>query len=145
MRRHHCGDWGDLDALPVPRPLSQPIAAPATNGLTRPTLYFRMVWSRSSVHPNLLAVLWALTLASPLAAQEETLADLLDDPAIQLSRPADRGRVVARMAELEDARRQNARTRATLLGLPLRTVLPNGRVQEIVDFDGDRPRLFHHP
>jgi hypothetical protein len=88
-----------------------------------------------------LTILWPLLLAGPLA-HGETLADLLDDPATQLSRPADRTRVVTRMAQMEGARRQNARTRAALLGLPLRTTLPNGRVQEISSFDGDRPRYF---
>ena len=67
------------------------------------------------------------------------LADLLADPAIQLSRPADRARVVARMAEIENTRRQSARARAAHQGLPLRTELPTGRIQEIVDFDGEHP------
>src|SRR5688572_12367925 len=83
----------------------------------------------------------ALILVGPAVAQER-LADLLDDPATRLSRPADRARVVARMAGIEANRRQNARARATLLGLPLRTELPNGRVQEIADFDGNQPLYF---
>lgn len=90
-------------------------------------------------HP--LALFLTLALASPATAQER-LADILSDPAIQLSRPADRARVVARMAASENTRRQNARARAALLGLPLRTESPAGRVQEIADFDGDKPVYF---
>lgn len=77
-----------------------------------------------------------------LATAQERLADILADPATQLSRPADRARVVARLAASETTRRQNARARATLLGLPLRTESPAGRVQEIVDFEGDKPVYF---
>lgn len=90
-------------------------------------------------HPLALFLIFAL--AGPVTAQER-LADLLSDPAVQLSRPADRARVVARMAAIENTRRQNARARAALLGLPLRTESPNGRVQEIADFDGERPVYF---
>ncbi|RPJ33947.1 MAG: hypothetical protein EHM17_08445 [Verrucomicrobiaceae bacterium] len=86
-------------------------------------------------------VLYTLLLAGPVYAQE-TLADLLADPAVQLSRPADRARVVARMAEIENKRRENARAMALARGLPWRTELPNGRVQEIADFDGDQPVYF---
>ncbi len=93
------------------------------------------------INPSALAILSALVCTGAATAQE-TLADLLADPAIQLSRPADRAQVVARMAGIENNRRQNARARATLLGLPLRTVAANGRIQEIAAFDGDRPRYF---
>ncbi|MEY3895288.1 MAG: hypothetical protein RLZZ214_807, partial [Verrucomicrobiota bacterium] len=79
-----------------------------------------------------------MVLACPALAQQR-LADLLADPAAQLSRPADRALIVERMRGFEDTRRQNARARAVRQGLPLRTELPTGRVQEIVDFDGDRP------
>ena len=88
-----------------------------------------------------LAMLSALFFVGPVTAQER-LADMLADPAIQLSRPADRARVVARMKGNENARRQNARARATLLGLPLRTVAANGRIQELADFEGNRPLYF---
>ena len=89
-------------------------------------------------HSLALAFLGSLAIAVPMAAQT-TLTDVLEDPSIQLSRPADRARVVAQMGAIESARRQNARNRAALRGLPLRTELPSGRVQEIADFDGDRP------
>lgn len=88
-----------------------------------------------------LAVLSALIFTRPAPAAE-SLADLLSDPAVQLSRPADRARVVARMAEIETTRLQNARARATTMGLPLRTMQPNGRVQEIAAFEGDQP-VYH--
>lgn len=90
------------------------------------------------LHKTLLAVMSALSYASPLAAQE-SLADLLDAPGVQISRPADRARVVARMEEIQNDRRNNAQARAMLLGLPLRKELPNGRVQELADFSGDKP------
>ena len=93
------------------------------------------------LHLPTSALLWTLLLASPLAGQD-SLAELLDDPATQLARPADRARVVKRMAEIETARQQQARDRATQRGLPLRTMLGNGRIHELVAFDGERPRYF---
>jgi len=66
-------------------------------------------------------------------AHGESLADLLADPAVKLSRPEDRGRVVARMAAIEHARNQQARDRATALGLPHRTTTPSGLLLEIAD------------
>jgi len=110
-----------------------------TGGLTNVASYFKI--HRMRPLKTIFAVLLAWTLANPLAAQE-SLADLLADPAIRLSRPADRDRVVARLAEIETTRRQNARTRAKFLGLPLREEMPNGRIREIVGFDGDRPRYL---
>ena len=86
--------------------------------------------------------LCAALVATCAAAAQESLADLLADPATRLARPADRQRVVTRMAEIEAARRHNAHARATLLGLPLRSVTSNGRIQELVDFDGPRPRYL---
>ena len=88
-----------------------------------------------------LALFWALLLTSPLVGQG-SLGDLLDDAVTQLSRPAERALVVARMAEIETTRRQSARARATRLGLPLRSVLPNGRVRELAAFDGARPLYY---
>lgn len=88
-----------------------------------------------------LTVLSAILIANTASGQAQ-LADLLADPAVQLSRPADRAKVVAGMAAIENARLQNARARAARLGLPLRTILPNGRIQEIAAFDGDQP-LYH--
>lgn len=93
------------------------------------------------VHLPALAILSALAFASQSGAQE-TLADLLADPAVSLSRPADRIRVVTRMGEIEANRRQNARDRATRLGLPLRAEQPGGRIQEIADFHADGRPLY---
>ncbi|MCF7675247.1 MAG: S8 family serine peptidase, partial [Akkermansiaceae bacterium] len=76
---------------------------------------------------------WALPISSGFAQQN--LADLLADPQTHLSQPAERDRVVRQMAAIEHDRRQNARARATQLGLPLRLTLPGGRIQEIADFD----------
>src|SRR6478752_6854573 len=92
-------------------------------------------------NPFALAAAAALIFAGSLAAQER-LADLLADPATDISRAADRARVVERMSANENTRRQNARAKAAARGLPLRTELPNGRVQEIQDFDGERPIYF---
>lgn len=87
------------------------------------------------------AFLLAAFLSQPLAGQE-SLADLLADPAVNLSRPADRALLVTRMAAVEQRRRDDARARAAARGLPLRTVTPGGRVQEITAFDGDQPVYF---
>ncbi|MEO7098770.1 MAG: MBG domain-containing protein [Luteolibacter sp.] len=92
-------------------------------------------------HPLAIAAVSALIFANRLAAQE-SLADLLADPTIEFSRPEDRAKVVARMEEIENTRRHNARDRATLLGLPLRTESPNGRVQELADFRPDGRPLY---
>ena len=73
---------------------------------------------------------------------QDRLADLLENPAIQLSRPADRAQVVARIGVIESNRRQNARAKAVRLGLPIRREFANGRVEEIIDFDGDQPLYF---
>ncbi|MES2440471.1 MAG: MBG domain-containing protein [Verrucomicrobiota bacterium] len=83
----------------------------------------------------------AMALIGPATAQER-LADLLDDPATELWRPADRARVVARMTDITNMRRLDARTKAANLGLPFRSELPNGRIQEIADFEGGRPIYF---
>jgi hypothetical protein len=88
--------------------------------------------------PFAAALLASMAFASPAPAQER-LADLLSDPKIRLARPADRAEVVARLRNFEEKRRQNARARAFLRGLPLRRELPNGRIQEIFDFEDDRP------
>ncbi|MGL4399323.1 MAG: S8 family serine peptidase [Luteolibacter sp.] len=88
-----------------------------------------------------LAGLVCIFLACPLIAQER-LAEMLSDPTVRLSRPADRAKVVARLKVADTKRRQNARDRASRLGLPLRSVSANGRIQEIADFTGDHPLYF---
>jgi hypothetical protein len=89
----------------------------------------------------LAAMAWA-SLGRPCHAQEPTLADLLADPAVELSRPDDRARVVARLAGIENTRRTNAHARAAQLRLPLRTVFANGRIQELADFDAQGQPLY---
>ncbi len=89
-------------------------------------------------HPLAPAAL-SLVVLTLSAQSQESLADLLADPAIRLSIPADRALVVDRLAKTQNARRQAARDRAAQRGLPLRVKLPNGRIQEIADFRGGRP------
>ena len=91
--------------------------------------------------PLVVAIVSVLTFVCSFAA-EERLADLLADPTTRLSNPPDRARLVARLGQIENTRRQNSRAHAVRLGLPLRTLQPNGRIQEIVDFDGERPLYF---
>jgi len=90
---------------------------------------------------TLTAFVWGFSAVFGMA--EETLADLLAAPETSLARPADRDRVVRRMGVIERNRRDNARARAARLGLPLRTIHPNGGIQEIADFDlQGRPLYF---
>lgn len=93
------------------------------------------------LNPAIPRVLLTLVLACQLA-QGESLADLLADPAIRMTEPADRAKVVARMAEIEKNRQRLARERAAAMGLPLRTTLPNGRIQEIADIRPDGRPLY---
>jgi len=72
---------------------------------------------------------------------DPTLADVLEEIG-DLSVPGNRERAVARMQEIEQGRRATAAARAEALGLPLRSVRPDGTVVELVDFDGDRPVYF---
>lgn len=76
------------------------------------------------------------------AGGQETLADLLEAPGTDLSRPEDRARVVTRLGEIQSARRDRARAKAAAAGLPVRAELPGGRVMEIESFDGAQPVYF---
>jgi hypothetical protein len=69
----------------------------------------------------------------------ESIADVLADPKLDLSRPADRASSVARIKTIENQRAEHARAKAKALGLQMRTKKPNGGVIEIVDFEGDQP------
>ena len=84
-----------------------------------------------------LVILMGLSLVR-LPAQEN-LADLLDAPGVNIENAADRDRVVQRMAEIENGRRQRARAKAAAAGLPLRAEQAGGRVIEIHSFDGPQP------
>ena len=88
-----------------------------------------------------LAALLAVALTAQISAQV-SLADLLAEPGANLADPASRERVVGRMREISELRRQAARERAAQRGLPLRITRPNGAVQEIKDFDGETPIYF---
>lgn len=65
-----------------------------------------------------------------------------------LAQPADYSNPIRRAEAVEQARRQaeqrraRAWERARQLGLAVRGVTPTGRVFELVDFDGDRPRYY---
>lgn len=59
-----------------------------------------------------------------------------------LSVPAVRAEAVALAERLANERRARAWERARQLGLPVRGVTPGGRVFELVEFEGDRPRYY---
>ena len=84
-------------------------------------------------------LLCLLAISSVHAAAQEHLADLLQEPGMNLGDDATRARVVARMAQIEIERREQARAKAAAAGLPLRSELNDGRVIEIHDFDGPQP------
>lgn len=69
------------------------------------------------------------------------VADLLE-AAGDLSDPAVRERTVAAMRALQQERRAAAENRARELGLPLRRVLPNGRVQQVYALDPEGRPLY---
>lgn len=81
----------------------------------------------------------ALLLATFLTKAQDTPADILADPALDLKRPADRAKAVAKIKAIEDARAAKTRAKAKALGLEMRTEKPGGGVKEIVDFDGNQP------
>ncbi|MGJ8643887.1 MAG: hypothetical protein ACSHX9_10800 [Luteolibacter sp.] len=85
-----------------------------------------------------LAFTFALVTSLPISGQE-TVDRVLTDPGTSLALPAERARAVARISVVENNRRNAARAEAARRGFPLRIELPNGRVQEIIDFRGDEP------
>ena len=82
---------------------------------------------------NKLLLLTVLLCASAAMARDE-ITDVLADPALNMSRPADRAQAVKRIEAIENARLQNARAKARAMGLPLRMEKPEGGVRELVDF-----------
>ena len=70
---------------------------------------------------------------------QETIDGILTDPGTGLDRAAERARAVARISAVENNRRNTAQAEAARRGLPLRIELPNGRVQEILEFRGAEP------
>ena len=87
---------------------------------------------------NKLLLLTVLLCASAAMARDE-ITDVLADPALNMSRPADRAQAVKRIEAIENARLQNARAKGRAMGLPLRMEKPEGGVRELVDFVGDKP------
>lgn len=81
----------------------------------------------------------ALLFATLLTNAQDTAADVLADPALNLNRPADRAKAVAKIKTIEDARAAKTRAKAKALGLEMKIRKPDGGAQEIIDFDGDRP------
>lgn len=70
-------------------------------------------------------------------ASAATPADLLQ--AADLTNPAERAYVVARMAEMQEQQREAALARAERLGIPLRIEGPGRKVSVLYDFRDDRP------
>lgn len=94
-------------------------------------------------NPFLAIYLCALTLlALGTARGQETVADILSEPGINLSDPASRAATSIRIRELSENRRINAQNRAIARGLPTRITRPNGAIEEISDFDGEEPIYF---
>ncbi len=73
---------------------------------------------------------------------QRTLADVLSVHGTDMSDPAVRARVVEEMRALETGRKAAAWTRADREGLPKRIEHTDGTIQELVDFEGDKPVYF---
>jgi hypothetical protein len=81
-------------------------------------------------------------IASGAAWAQNSVSDVLDAPGVNLRDPVQRQQATAQMDALMTAKHQAAKAKAQQLGLPLRTVHPNGRVTEITDFAGNKPLYF---
>lgn len=80
----------------------------------------------------------SLVAISPTLAQE-SLTDLHFRPQLDLSRAVDRAVVVDGMRATERGRKERAVAKARAMGRDVRRQYPDGRVMEIVDFDGPEP------
>jgi hypothetical protein len=89
-------------------------------------------------HLALCPFLLGIVALTPLHAQE-SLADLLTDPAVDLSREQARAPMLERMRTIELARKERATAKARALGLVVRRQLADGRLVEIAEFDGPQP------
>ncbi len=76
-----------------------------------------------------------LAFSSAVSSAQETINDVLSDPVLDLSRPADRALAVQRMRVIENANLERARAKANAMGIPMRQVLPDGTVTEIMGLD----------
>lgn len=86
----------------------------------------------------LFALAWPMVVAA-----QNSAADIIGPPgANDLGNPVQRAQIAAQIGQWSEQKRQAARARATQFGLPLRSVLPNGRILEIVDFEGNEPVYF---
>ena len=83
-------------------------------------------------------LLLTILLGASAAMAREEITDVLADPALNMSRPADRALAIKRIEAIENARQQSARAKARAMGLPLRVEKPGG-LKELVDFVGDKP------
>ena len=88
------------------------------------------------------AIVCSLAISLLPAAARDGLADILQEPGLDLADDAARARVVARMARIENERREIARAKAAAAGLPLRAEMANGRLMEIQSFDGPEPVYY---
>ncbi len=79
-----------------------------------------------------------LSRPEPLLDREQTLADVLEEIG-DLGAPGNRERVVARMREIEEAKRLEVEREARQRGLPLRLEGPRGRIQQLIGFENGRP------
>jgi len=82
-----------------------------------------------------------VTALVPLCANAQSHADAIEQGG-DLSNPANRRSAVAETQRIGTARRAAAWARADAAGWPRRTVLPNGAVRELVDFEGAQPIYF---
>jgi hypothetical protein len=96
----------------------------------------------SRLNPVFSVFAISLVTALVTASARENLADILQQPGHNLAAAAVRAKVVAHASRIESERRTRARAKAAAAGLPVRSKLPDGRVIEILDFDGPQPLYF---
>ena len=90
----------------------------------------------------LLPLLAALLVLTGDSFAQNSVADVLGAPGLNLGDPAERAQAVASIDAMVTQRTQAARARAVQLGLPVRVVQAGGRVMEIADFVGNEPVYF---
>jgi hypothetical protein len=82
-------------------------------------------------------------LLSQQVHAQESIPDILSDPALDLSRPADRANAVRRMKAAEDDSRARAHAKARAMGIPIRVKQPGGKVSGIVGLDENGDFLIY--
>lgn len=90
------------------------------------------------MHPRIPLLVSALAFLLVSTAGAQSLGEFLGNNT-DLSQPAQRADVVARMKGVEQTRRNAAIKLAAQRGLPLRLTRRDGTVMELMQFDGDRP------